>query len=65
MATKDTPPEAPSAPVKVRVLVDCAFGKPNDVVTISAAEAAEGQAASVTDSTPEAVAYAESLQAGA
>lgn len=62
MATKDTPLETPPPPVKVRVLTDCAFGKADDVVMISAAEAAEGQAAFVTDSTAEAVAYAESLQ---
>lgn len=65
METKENPPEAAPAPVKVRVLTDCAFGKANDVVTISATDAVEGQLAFVTDCTPEAVAYAESLQAGA
>lgn len=45
--------------VKVRVLVACDYGQPNDVVEIDAAEAKglEG----VVDTDPAAVAYAESL----
>lgn len=54
-------PKAPddAGEIKVRLLRDCAYGKCNEVVTISAELAAslEGSA----DADPEAVAYAESL----
>lgn len=45
--------------VKARVLVECEHGKPNDVIEIDAAliESLDG----VVDTSPEAVAYAESL----
>lgn len=46
--------------VKVRVLVDCEYGQPDDVVTIDAALTAS--LVGIVDSSPEAVAYAESLQ---
>lgn len=49
--------------VEARVLVDCEFGAPNDVVSITAEEAAAGVEAGVMDTTPEAVAYAKSLVA--
>ena len=65
--TKDTPaPDAETGPaaVKARVLMSCAFGKPNDVANVTAEEAAAGQAAGELDATPEAVAYAEALAAG-
>lgn len=47
--------------VKARVLVDCAFGKVDDVVEVTAAEAKDH--ASDLDAHPDAVAYAESLKA--
>lgn len=50
---------APEGEIKVRVLVDGAYGKCNDVVTIPAADV-ESLAGQV-DADPEAVAYAESL----
>lgn len=53
--------ESGSGLVKVRVLVDGAHGKVNDVVELDESAAASGQKDGVTDSTPEAVAYAESL----
>lgn len=46
--------------VKARVLVDCAHGKPNDVVEIDEAQVAS--LAGVVDAHPDAVAYAESLK---
>jgi len=60
MSKKDTPP---SADAKARVLVACAWGQPNDVVTVSAEEAAAGKEAGELDPDPAAVAYAESLAA--
>lgn len=46
--------------VKARVLVDCAYGKVDDVVEVTEAEA---KASSDLDAHPDAVAYAESLKA--
>lgn len=46
--------------VKARVLVDCAHGKPNDVVEIDESQVAS--LAGVVDAHPDAVAYAESLK---
>jgi hypothetical protein len=46
--------------VKARVLTACIYGKPNDVVEVTSAEAA---ASPDLDPHPEAVAYAESLTA--
>ena len=46
--------------VKVRVLVQCAHGQPDDVVEIDAASAKA--LAGVVDADPEAVKYAESLK---
>lgn len=57
MATKK-PSSAPDGLVKARVLVDCIYGKVNDVVQITQAEA---DASSDVDAHPDAVAYAESL----
>lgn len=57
MAKKDEQ----SATVKGRVLTDCAFGKCNQVVEIPV-ELVESSA-DVVDTTPAAVAYAESLAA--
>lgn len=53
---------ASSAPelIKARVLAKCIYGKPNDVVEVTSAEAA---ASPDLDPHPDAVAYAESLTA--
>lgn len=56
MAKKD---EAPKT-VKARVLIDCHFGKVDDVVEVDEDVAA---ASSDLDANPDAVAYAESLKA--
>jgi hypothetical protein len=59
-------PAKAGKPVKVRVLSDCAYGFSNQVVTFdSAAMAKDAEAAGLVDSTPAAVAYAESLVKGA
>lgn len=55
-----TKPEA-GKKVKARVLVECSLGKPNDVVTLSEAEAKSAQADGIADANPAAVAYAEKL----
>ena len=47
--------------VKARVLALCTYGKPDDVAVLGAEEAATAQAQGLVDTTPEAVAYAESL----
>lgn len=47
--------------VKARVLVDGAYGKVDDVVEVTAAEA---KASDELDDHPDAVAYAESLKTG-
>lgn len=46
-------------PVEVRVLVDCALGKCNEVVTVDAGEI--DSLAGVVDADPAAVEYAKSL----
>jgi hypothetical protein len=51
---------APSA-VAVRVLVDCAIGRVNDVAEISPDLLASYSASSMVDADPEAVAYAMTL----
>lgn len=48
---------------KVRVLVECAFGKPDDVIELEGEELAQALASGQVDANPEAVAYAESLNA--
>lgn len=58
MAKNQTPTAAET--VKARVLVDGAYGKVNDVVEVPAAEA---EASGELDAHPDAVAYAESLNA--
>jgi len=49
--------------VKARVLVACEHGKPDDVVTLSAAAARAAEKAGQVDTDKAAVAYALSLQA--
>lgn len=56
---KSTPPE--EGQVKGRVLTACHLGKTNDVVTLSAVEAAQAVAQGVLDTNEAAVAYAELL----
>ncbi len=46
---------------KVRVLVEGAFGKPDDVIELEGEELAQALASGQVDANPEAVAYAESL----
>lgn len=54
--------QQPSAPegkkLKVRVLLDCAHGKCNDVVELTAAQAKRAEEDGLVDSNPKAVAYA-------
>ena len=57
MATKK---QSTEGAIKVRVLADSVYGKPNDVVEVAAGTDLTGLAG-VLDATPEAVAYAESL----
>ena len=47
--------------VKVRILTACEHGKANDVVVLSAEQAASAEAGGIADSNPAAVAYAESI----
>ena len=65
--TEPTNPQAkPDAKkVKLRVLVDCALGKPNDVVALSESEAKAAAAEGIADPAPAAVAYAEKLASAA
>lgn len=60
MATKK-PAAASSEQVEARVLVACHFGKPNDVVTVTAEQAEAGISSGVIDTAADAVAYAKSL----
>ena len=46
---------------KARVLLDCAYGKVDEVIEIEAADLAVAQASGHVDTDPAAVAYAESL----
>jgi len=52
-------PKAEPKKVKARVLVECDYGVPNDVVEIATTQVKA--LAGVVDTDPEAVAYAESL----
>lgn len=57
MATKKQ-----TSATKLRVLVEGAFGKPDDVIALEGEELAQALASGQVDDNPEAVAYAESLQ---
>jgi ABC-type nitrate/sulfonate/bicarbonate transport system substrate-binding protein len=48
---------------KLRVLVEGAFGKPDDVIELEGEALAQALASGQVDANPEAVAYAESLNA--
>jgi hypothetical protein len=61
MATKK-PAEKPAEKTKARVLLDCAYGKVDQVIEIEAADLAVAQASGHVDTDPAAVAYAESRQ---
>ena len=63
MAKTQKPAGAAEGMVKVRVLAECSLGQCNDVVEIDAALL--GQLVGKVDAASEAVAYAESLTAGA
>ena len=52
-----------SGMVKARVLLSCQFGPAGGVVELPADEIAIGEIAGMLDSNPDAVAYAESIQA--
>lgn len=57
------PPAAPAAKsVKVRVLVDCLYGRCDDVVTLAADVAKAAAEAGQVDTDKAAVAYAQSLK---
>ena len=58
MATTKKQPSA----AKARVLVDGAFGKPDDVIELDGEALAQALASGQVDAHPEAVAYAESLK---
>lgn len=57
MAKKQNTP-AVEGDVQARVLTDCEYGLPNDVVSLSPAAAQAGSAAGLLDTAAEAVAYA-------
>lgn len=46
---------------KLRVLVEGAFGKPDDVIELEGEDLAQALASGQVDANPEAVSYAESL----
>jgi hypothetical protein len=58
-----TKPAAKAGGVKARVLVDCVYGKVDEVVSLSADDAKAGEKSGVLDAHKSAVAYAESLAA--
>lgn len=62
-ASAPKPAGKTEATVKVRVLVDCEHGKPNDVVSLAKSVATAAEKAGVVDTSKEAVAYAESIAA--
>jgi len=47
---------------KARVLLDCAYGKVDEVIEIESADLAVAEASGQVDTHPDAVAYAESLK---
>jgi hypothetical protein len=61
--SKKNPPRPPAEPVKGRVLRDGEYGKVNDVVTLTDAEAKRARKSGDVDTADAAVAYAESLKA--
>lgn len=67
----EAPPEAlanatitpiDAGPVKLRVLVEGAFGMPDDVIELEGEDLAQAMASGQVDDNPAAVAYAESLK---
>lgn len=61
MATKKQPSPAKAGATKVRVLVDGAFGKPDEVRELEGEELAQALASGQVDANPDAVAHAESI----
>ena len=61
MATKKQNTASNAGVTKVRVLVDGAFGKPDEVRELEGDELAQALASGQVDASPEAVAYAESI----
>lgn len=57
MATKKT-----AEKTKARVLLDCSYGKVDEVIEIETADLAVAEASGHVDTHPDAVAYAESLK---
>lgn len=57
MATKK-----PVGKTKARVLLDCSYGKVDEVIEIEAAELYVAESSGQVDTHPDAVAYAESLK---
>lgn len=53
--------EKPAAPVEVRVLADCVWGKVNDVVQLGGSDLEGAIALGMVDDHPDAVAYAKTL----
>lgn len=51
-----------SKTIKARVLYQCAYGKPDDVVELPPAEAKQAAEAGLVDPHPDAVAYALTLK---
>ncbi len=49
--------------IRARVLLDCSYGRANDVVELTAAEIESARSAGAVDDHPDAVKYAESLKA--
>ena len=58
----DEPLDTKGKTVEVRLLVDCAHGKCNDVISIPAAELKQLKAEGVVDNHKDAIAYAKSLK---
>lgn len=61
MATKKSSAKADSQAIECRVLQACAWGTPDDIVSISPEDAHAGQEGGLLDPHPDAVAYAKSL----
>ena len=54
--------DVPIQGTKVRVLVECIYGKANDIAELTEAEIKSAKESGIVDDHPDAVAYAESLK---
>ena len=61
MAKRKQAGDPPSPATRARVLMACAYGQPDDIVTLSDTELDQAVDFGMVDSDPAAVAYAESL----